>query len=160
MTRINISDLKPKEEINSTFCVKYLALMDAKDGKKYLNMVLTDATGDLESRVWNGAEDIFESVQKNDFVQVEGKLNLFQGRRQFVIGKLEKVEANEIDKSDRIVKAKVDPEIMYQELLTLVEGLTDVYIKKLLLNIIQDQEIARRLKLWQAGKSIHHAYQS
>lgn len=160
MTRINISDLRPKEEVNSTFCVKYLALMDAKDGKKYLNMVLTDATGDLESRVWNGAEDIFESVQKNDFVQVEGKLNLFQGRRQFVIGKLEKVEANEIDKSDFIVKAKVDPEIMYKELLLLVEGLTDVYIKKLLLNIIQDQEIARRLKLWQAGKSIHHAYQS
>lgn len=160
MTRINICDLRPKEEVKSTFCVKYLALMEAKDGKKYLNMILTDATGDLESRVWNGAEDIFETVQKNDFVQVEGKLNLFQGRRQFVIAKLEKISSEAVDKNDFIVKAKEDPDKMYAQLLEVVQSLSDVYIKKLLLNILEDQEIARRLKIWQAGKTIHHAYQS
>ena len=160
MTRINISDLAPKDEITSTFCVKHLALMEAKDGKKYLNLILTDATGDLESRVWHGAPEIFESIQKNDFVRVSGKLNLFQGRRQFVVADIQKLDEKEVDKSDFIAKAKTDPEVMFQELLGIIEGLTDVYIKKLLLNIVSDQEIQRRLKLWQAGKSIHHAYQS
>jgi 3'-5' exoribonuclease len=49
---------------------------------------------------------------------------------------------------------------MYARLVKIVEGLSDVYIRDLLGNIITDPEIARRLKTWQAGKSIHHAYKS
>src|SRR5690606_30871204 len=73
---------------------------------------------------------------------------------------IEKVANSEVDRNDFITKAPYDPEQMYQELLGIVKNLSDVYIQKLLLNILEDQEISRRLKLWQAGKTIHHAYQS
>ena len=49
---------------------------------------------------------------------------------------------------------------MYDELLTIVHSLEEVYIKELLITILNDFEIKRRLLVWQAGKSIHHAYQS
>jgi 3'-5' exoribonuclease len=49
---------------------------------------------------------------------------------------------------------------MYSELKAIVETLEEVYIRDLLLLILNDFEISRRLKIWQAGKSIHHAYQS
>jgi len=58
------------------------------------------------------------------------------------------------------MKASVDPEVMFGKLLGIVDELQDVYIKDLLKNILGDAEIARRLKTWQAGKSIHHAYKS
>ena len=83
MTRLAVADLKPKEEIESTFLVKYINLMTAKDGKKYLNIILTDATGDLESRIWTNAEDIYNKIERGNFVKVAGKVNLFQGRKQF-----------------------------------------------------------------------------
>ncbi len=35
-----------------------------------------------------------------------------------------------------------------------------IFLHDLLRNVITDGEIARRLKTWQAGKSIHHAYKS
>ena len=58
--RIKVADLPVKEESSSIFQVKYLSLMEARDKKKYLNIVLGDASGDLEARSWAPmAEEIF-----------------------------------------------------------------------------------------------------
>lgn len=158
MQRLKVSDLKPKQDIQSIFMVKYIALMSAKDGKKYLNVILADATGDLESRVWTNAEAIYEKYEKGSFVEVKGKVNLYQGRKQFIIQEIEKVDAADIDEAEFVAKSDFDAEEMFEKLTKLVAGLEDVYIKQLLENILSDQEIARRMKRWQAGKTIHHAY--
>lgn len=159
MQRTSVRDLIPKEEIESTFLVKYIALAQARDGKKYLNIILTDATGDLEGRSWKSAQEIYDTLEKGHFVQVKGKANIFQGKKQFILQEIKKIEKSEVNLDDFIVKAAHDPEDMYRDLLELIKGLKDVYIRDLLVHVISDQEISRRLKKWQAGKSIHHAYQ-
>lgn len=160
MTKLFISDLQGKEEIESLFLVKIFNTMEGKDGKKYFNLILTDASGELESRLWQYNAETEKNVTKGSFVRVRGKLNFYQGRKQFIISQLEKVSQNEVNLDDFVMKASADPELMYKKLLQIVDNLTDVYIKDLLRNIITDGEIARRLKTWQAGKTIHHAYQS
>lgn len=160
MRKIFISDLQGKEEIESIFLVKIMNTMEGKDGKKYFNIILTDASGDLESRLWQYSTEVEQGVGKGSFVRVKGKLNFYQGRKQFILSKIERIEQSEVDMGDFIMKAHEDPEVMYKKLLKIVDGLSDVYIRDLLRMVITDGEIARRLKLWQAGKSIHHAYQS
>lgn len=160
MKRINICDLSPKQELESVYLVKHIAVMQAKDNKKYLNIIFTDATGDLEARMWKDAQETADLISKGDFVQTSGRVNLFQGRKQFVIKSIQKINASDINKDDFISKASRSADEMYNELLSIVKGLQDVYIRDLLVLILEDEEIARRLKLWQAGKSIHHAYQS
>ena len=160
MKKLFVSDLNGKEEFESVFLVKIINCLEDKSGKKYFNIILTDATGDLESRLWNYSADVEKNIQKNDFVRVKGKLNFYQGRKQFIVNQIMKLSSNEVNMDDFQMKAKEDPEVMYQKLLKIVDGLTDVYIRDLLRNIITDPEIARRLKTWQAGKSIHHAYKS
>ena len=160
MIKINVSDLKPKVDSTSIFYVKYVGLASAKDGKKYLNIVLSDATGDLESRIWHNAEEIYSKVDKGNFVQVTGKVNLYQNKRQFIVQEIDTVEEEDIDIKDFIASAGYDPDDMFKELLKRVESLSDVYIRELLTLVLSDSEIERRLKKWQAGKTIHHAYQS
>lgn len=160
MTRINIASLPVKEEIRSTFLVKFIALVDGKDGKSYLNVVLTDGTGDMESRVWTNAPEIKERIAKNDFVEVQGKVNIFQGRKQLIISDIQKLDPKMVNQDDFIMKASRSADDMFLDLEKVVMSLNDVYIKELLILILSDAEISRRLKLWQAGKSIHHAYQS
>jgi len=160
LPRVKIADLKPKENIKSVFLIKYIAVMEAKDGKKYLNIILTDGKGDLEGRSWSQAEEIDEKFKKGDFILVEGKINLFQGRKQFIMQRHDTVDASLMNLDDFIMKSNNDPEKMYGELLTIVKNLDDYYIRELILNIITDDEISRRLKTWQAGKTIHHAYKS
>ncbi len=160
MTKLFISDLQGKEEITSVFLVKIFNTMEGKDGKKYFNIILSDASGDLESRLWHYSVDVEKEMAKGVFVRVRGKVNFYQGRKQFIISHIEKVSENEINMDDFVMKSGIDPEIMYKSLLKVIDGLSDVYIRDLLRSIVTDGEIARRLKIWQAGKSIHHAYRS
>ena len=160
MTKIFISDLQGKEEIESVFLVKIINTMEGKDGKKYFNIILTDSSGDLESRLWSFSAEVEKSIVKGVFAKVRGKVNYYQGRKQFIIAHIEKVEQDDVNLDDFVMKSALDPEEMYKKLLKIVDSLTDVYIRDLLRSIITDGEIARRLKTWQAGKSIHHAYRS
>lgn len=160
MKKLFVSDLNGKEEFESVFVVKIINCLEDKSGKKYFNIILTDSTGDLESRLWNYSTDVEKNILKNDFVRVKGKLNFYQGRKQFIVNQIAKLPPHEVNMDDFQMKAKEDPEVMYKKLLGIVDGLSDVYIRDLLQNVITDGEIARRLKTWQAGKSIHHAYKS
>lgn len=155
-----IKDLTSKEEVLSPFLVKYVAMAEGKDKKSYLNFILADKSGEIEARKWHGAELIIEQIQAGDIAIVNGKMNQFQGRMQLIINELSKVDENQIEREDYVQKAKNKPEAMFAELITIVNSLDEIYIKELLLSILQDMEISRRLKIWQAGKSIHHAYQS
>jgi 3'-5' exoribonuclease len=160
MTKLFISELQGKEEIESVFLVKIFNTMEDKSGKKYFNIILSDSTGDLESRLWQYSSEIENSINKNSFVRARGKLNFYQGRKQFILSHIEKIDNSEVNLDDFVMKSQEDPELMYKRLLKLIDSLTDVYIRDLLRNIVTDGEIARRLKIWQAGKSIHHAYKS
>ncbi len=160
MTKLFVSDLQGKEEIESIFLVKIFNTMEGKDGRKYFNIILSDSTGDLESRYWQYSEEMEKNISKNSFVRVRGKLNFYQGRRQFIISQMDKINPDQVNEDDFVMKSVADPEVMYKKLLAIVDQLNDVYIRDLLKMIITDPEIARRLKLWQAGKSIHHAYKS
>jgi 3'-5' exoribonuclease len=131
-----VADLRPKEEVESVFLVKIFTPMEDRAGKKYFNFILTDSTGDLEARLWTYSEELEKTITKNDFVKVKGKVNLFQGRKQFVIAQIEKLTNDKVNMDDFIMKAAENPESMYGKLLGIVNELTDVYIRDLLKNIL------------------------
>lgn len=134
--------------------------MEGRDGKNYLNLILSDSSGQIEARKWRGANEVSSIIEKGNYVQVKGKVNNYQNRIQVIVDEIEKISENDIDLTDFIPKSENDSSIMFDELIAIVEQLDDVYIKELLQNILHDHEIFRKLKSWSAGKSIHHAYQS
>lgn len=154
-----LNEIEFKETASFVALIKHLQVMEAKDGRKYLNVVVTDGNGDLECRVWTDAELWAQKYEKGSLATISGKMNLFQGRKQFIIAEFS-AAPEDINVEDFQAKSKLDPEKMYQDLTQIVENLDDVYIRDLLKNVLTDTEIARRLKTWQAGKSIHHAYKS
>jgi 3'-5' exoribonuclease len=155
-----VQKLSAKDDVLSPFLVKYIALAEGKDGKSYLNVILADQTGEIEARKWHGADVIVGQIRSGDIVIVNGKINQFQNRLQLIITEMSKLNEDQINREDYIQKSGTAPEKMYNDLCSIVDGLDEIYIKDLLLSILHDPEIARRLKIWQAGKSIHHAYQS
>lgn len=155
-----IDKLNPKDDVLSPFLVKFITTAEGKDGKTYLNLILADKSGEMEARKWHGADLVIGQIRSGDVVIVNGKMNAFQGRLQMIVSEISKLNDDQINREDYVQKAGTAPEKMYQDLLAIVETLDEVYIKDLLLSVLHDPEIARRLKIWQAGKSIHHAYQS
>lgn len=155
-----VSQLNAKDDVLSPFLVKYIATAMGKDGKSYLNVILADSTGEIEARKWQGAELALSRIHMGDIVIVNGKVNQFQNRIQLIINEMSKLEEGQYTPEDYIQKSATAPEKMYSELIDIVKGLDEIYIRDLLLLVLNDFEISRRLKVWQAGKSIHHAYQS
>ncbi len=155
-----VKDLAKGDDLNDLFYVKYIAVMEARDGRQYLNMVIADSSGDVEARKWTGASHVADKVSRGDYVRVTGKVNLYQGRLQVILNEVNRLDADSVNLDDFISKSENEPSKMFDELVSLVEGLQDVYIRDLLKNVLFDSEISRRLLTWQAGKTIHHAYQS
>lgn len=154
-----IKQLSSIKTVNSTFMVKYIAKMEGKDGRSYLNVILSDSSGEVEARKWKGAEEAIERIAKGSYVNVDAKVNLYQGRYQLIINTINSVDESNINLEDYIQKADTEPQKMLDELSQIIDTLDDVYIKDLLSLIVNDVEISRRLKLWSAAKTIHHAYQ-
>lgn len=155
-----VSQLNAKDDVLSPFLVKYIGAAVGKDGKSYLNVILADSTGEIEARKWQGAELALSRINSGDIVIVNGKVNQFQNRIQLIISEMSKLDEGQYLPEDYIQKASSAPEKMFNDLTNIIKDLDEVYIRDLLLLILSDFEIARRLKIWQAGKSIHHAYQS
>lgn len=155
-----VSGLNAKDDVLSPFLVKYMAMSEGKDGKSYLNVILADNSGEIEARKWQGAELAMQKIAAGDVVIVNGKVNQFQGRIQLIIQEMSKLDESQFNREDYVQKAGTAPEKMFADLLAIVNSLDEIYIRDLLLAVLNDFEIARRLKIWQAGKSIHHAYQS
>lgn len=155
-----ISQLNAKDDVLSPFLVKYVATAEGKDGKTYLNVILADNSGEIEARKWQGAELAMQRIKAGDVVMVNGKVNQFQGRIQLIIQEMSVLSESQINREEYIQKSGSAPEKMFTDLLAIVGTLEEIYIRDLLLSVLNDYEIARRLKIWQAGKSIHHAYQS
>ena len=155
-----VQDLKTKDVVHSVFIVKYIALMESRDGKSYLNVVLSDSTGDIECRKWQNAVKVVEQISRGDYVSVQGKINFFQNRLQLIISEIELCSEDELNRDHFISKSMNDSDKMFDELIEIAESLTDVYIKDLIKIVLFDSEINRRIKVWSAGKSIHHNYEA
>ncbi len=157
---IKISDLKVKEQVEDLFLIKSLILVEGRDGRPYLNITLSDSSGELEARMWQNVVEVNKNYKTGEICKIKGKVNLYQNRKQFVIQEISKIENTNIELNDFYPASRSNAEEMYEELFNIVKSLKDVYIKDLLTLVLEDKEIKRRLQVWPAGKTIHHAYRS
>jgi 3'-5' exoribonuclease len=153
-----IKDLKPKETVRTSFLVKSKDVFYSKNGKAYLSILLSDATGDLEGRVWENAEELSATFHEGAIVAVGGKLNVFQNRNQLVIDHLIPLSSEEATVEDYLPKGTQDSEILYEKLIGYFDSLSNPWIKELGLKLLKDPEIAARYKVCPAAKTIHHAF--
>lgn len=153
-----ISELQPNQLVTSTFLVQSKDIRLKKTGEPYLSLVLADRTGDLDAKMWDNAEEVMETFERNDFIRVRGLAQIHQNRLQLNIQKLQRVEQATIDISDFFPASKRDPEEMFAELRGLITAVENRPLCELCLAFLDDQEIASRLKKAPAAKSVHHAY--
>lgn len=153
-----IKDLKAKDVVRTSFLVKSKALTASKNGKAYLCMTLADRTGDIETRVWEGAEEMAGLFSEGEVVAVAGKTHHFQNRLQLVVEHLIPLKPEETKLSDYLPEGPTNLDELYKELITLFEGLKNPWVRKVSLALLNDPEIAPRYKICPAAKTIHHAF--
>ena len=82
-----IKQIRENEEVDSFFLVKEKSSGVTKTGNAYLKLKLGDQTGEMEGRIWSGAEVLSGSFDRNDFVRVKGRAVTFQEHLQLNINR-------------------------------------------------------------------------
>ncbi|OFX24735.1 MAG: phosphohydrolase, partial [Anaeromyxobacter sp. RBG_16_69_14] len=170
MDKIWVKDVKEGETVKSVFLVARKAVPTAKSGKTYLSVTLHDKTGELEARAFERVEELSQTFEEKDYLEVEGQVGTFQGKPQLRLEQMIKADPAALDGSEFVWAPPPEPkkpektgfsdqeEATWKELLALVEAVTDNHVRALIQAFLEDDDVANRLRRAPAAKSVHHAY--
>jgi 3'-5' exoribonuclease len=153
-----ISELVPGQPVQGVFLVQAKDVRQKKTGESYLSLTLSDRTGELDAKMWDNAQDVIDTFDKDAFIRVKGALQVFQNRPQLTIHKLQPVADNEVDIANYLPASKRDRDEMFAELQQWIASMTDPHLKALLERIFANETIAVAFRTAPAAKSVHHNF--
>jgi 3'-5' exoribonuclease len=153
-----VKELEPNQLITTSFLVHSKEIRQKKSGEYYLSLLLADRTGELDARMFDNVAEVLDAFDRDDFVQVKGLLQIFHNRPQLTIHKVRLMHESEVDFTDYFPASLRHPDEMWKELLGVVAGIRNPYLKALLDLILQDSDVAARYRRAPAAKQIHHAF--
>ena len=152
-----VRDLQPNETITEFFLVQSKDIRLKKSGDPYLSLNLSDRTGRLDAKMWDGMEEVVETFDRADFVKVQGFTQIYRNRPQMTIQRLRRADESEIELADYLPHTEKDIDQMWTQLRATVDGIENPHLKRLLEGFVDDEDVAPRLKVAPAAKTLHHA---
>ncbi|NLX93421.1 MAG: HD domain-containing protein [Clostridiales bacterium] len=139
------------------FCIiKSLEKKVTAKGLPYLDLVLTDAHGEMTAKFWDYKEDLHAKYAAGQLIRVRGTLNEYNGIEQLRVEKIRPVvESDEVDINDFVPGAEYSGEAMLAEIYTVVNSFKDEPLKQLITAILDERK--DKLLYWPAAFKLHHA---
>jgi len=157
MDRTFINEIRENDLVEGVFWVKEKAMPTTRTGTPYLRVRLTDRTGEIEGRIWDGVEEFADLFEREDFIRIKAQANSYQERMQLNIKSLKKVAVAEVSLEDFLPASVKDPEEMLAELIEIAQGIENEHLKKLVMAFLQDAEFTTLFKRAPGAKRLHHA---
>ncbi len=158
MPKLFISEIKPNQEIASLFAASEKQLRTARNGTVFLDLKLSDKTGEISGKMWEKAAEAATGFQVGDVVYLRARTELYKERVQLSISEIMAVPAGGYDPADFLPECPYDRDLLFERLGKLVSGMEAGPLRLLCETILADPAIMLRFKLAPAAKSMHHAY--
>jgi 3'-5' exoribonuclease len=123
-------------------------------------MTLGDRTGDVAGLVWDDVDRVAKICEPGRVVRLRGQVQRYNQRLQVVVRHAEEVDADGVDIALYVRASDVDPELLWQRLVALIEDVADPHLKQLLFRVFSDPEVAGLFKIAPAASGMHHAFRS
>jgi 3'-5' exoribonuclease len=156
--RKRIADLGDKDRVKEVYLCTRKTLPVDRNGKRYLNLVLGDRTGEVEALLWTEPERQAEKFSVQDLVEVVGTAILFQGRLQLHLQEVSRSDGRGIPRDEFLRRSTREPERMLEELSALLAGIEEPHLAALARSLLGDRALLEALSVAPAAKSIHHAF--
>ncbi len=153
-----IHQLKAGMTVDQVFLVRDKELRTTKAGDYYITCTLADKTGAVPARMWQANETIFHSIPAEGFLQVKGRLEEYKGALQAILDACRPVPADKVDLSDYLPVTELDIEAMWSELLEILRGIKDQYLRLLIKKFVEDRELVAAFKKSPAAMQMHHPF--
>ena len=125
-------------------------------GVPYLDMVLTDRTGEIGAKLWDYREEIHGWISPNMLVKVRGVISEFNGADQFRTERIRPVsDADGVRIEDFVPSAPYDGEAMLQAITEVVDGFENTQLRMLVQAVLEEKK--EQILYWPAAFKLHHA---
>jgi len=129
---------------------------NAKNGSVFLDLILSDKSGEINAKLWDFKEGVQSMPEINTIVKVRGIIQQFNNAEQFIISRMRPVsETDNVDVRDYVRSADYSGEDMYNEIKQIVLSFEDDELKKLVKAILEENK--ERLLYFPAAYKLHHA---
>src|SRR5437660_1314865 len=153
-----VSDLNSEQNITTFFLVCEKEIRSTREGKPYLRLELGDRSGTIEARMWDQFEAAAKGIQREDFVKVQARVEIYKNRPQLSVIQVRLAKPEEIDLWDFLPQTKADVGKLYAQLLEYAGLISNPWLKKLVTGILNEPAIAAKYRRAPAAKVMHHAY--
>jgi 3'-5' exoribonuclease len=157
----HIRDISPGGEVRGLFLLGAASVQQARNGP-FWRLELRDATGALEARIWNPLSQSYTDLVAGQFVDIEGRADIFREQIQISVSRLralEPEECREIAVRDFLLSSRRPPRDMLEDIEDMCRKvLRHKPWRALLRAVLTDADIRPRLLLAPAATVIHHAW--
>jgi 3'-5' exoribonuclease len=157
-----IRNLKEGDPFQGFLLTQEAAYKVSAKGSEYLELKLSDASGDLKAFLWDvrAIEGDMEAIQADVFLRVKGSVTSYNGRLQLKLDKVRFAADAEVGDFSAFfpVSARPVPE-MLAEMDGAIGSLRDPWIHRLIKELfVEDLDLRMAFARAPAAKSMHHAH--
>ncbi len=149
-----------KSGTHTGFClVKSCERKLNKNGEAYLDMVLSDRSGEINAKLWKYDENLHGVYETNTLVKVQGIITKFNDADQLRVDRIRKVnESDGVKIEDYVSSAVYSGEMMFNELIGIADAFADDELKAIVKTILTENK--EKLLYYPAAFKLHHAMRS
>lgn len=152
-----INEFVQGDKIEGFYLIKSVDCKTANaNGKKYLDFILGDSTGEISAKVWEVNSENENAYKSNTIIKVRGLVNAWQNSLQLKVELMRNLESeDDVKLEDYVQNAPYKSEVMFDEIKKYINGMKNNDIKKIvesLFNINED-----KLMYYPAAKKNHHS---
>ena len=158
MSKRFVSELVAGDATDDVFLLAERNVAHKKDGNPFLNVTLSDRTGQVKGVVWDQVERILAAAAEGDFVHVRAQVGEYRGNLQLVVKDMAKVPADQVDAADFLATTTRDVTKMMDRLQEMTGRMQDPHLAALFEQFWADADFVAAFKRAPAAKMMHHAY--
>jgi 3'-5' exoribonuclease len=151
-----VKDIREDDSVNDLYLVRAKRIGQTKNGAPFLSLTLSDRTGDIETRVWERAEELGALFKEGDIIEISGKAGLYRNQVQLTLSGLSLSKKD--DPSLFLETTPYDVHVMMKELKGIVRNIKNASLRDLINSFLSDHNFSEKFKESPAAKNFHHGY--
>jgi 3'-5' exoribonuclease len=155
-----VKDLQAGTDLEESFAVRSVDVRQRRGGGPYLAATIGDRTGEVTALVWQNVDQLREVIEPGKVVSVKGQVQRYNQQLQVVVRQAEALPAESVEDSLFVRSSAADPDVLWKDLNTFIEEVSDPDLRQLLFRIFSDPEVERLFRSAPAARSMHHAFRS
>lgn len=156
MICLNFTEINKNGAVEGFCLVKSLEVKKTAKGVPFLDLVLTDSSGEIGAKLWDYKEELHGSIKINSLIKIRGTVSMFNDALQLRVERVRLAnEADGVRMEDFVPSADYSGEDMYNYLFDTVSRFENAQLKKLTLTILEQNK--DKLLYWPAAFKLHHA---